>query len=97
MSERSKLETTLDVLRAVEEGAERINYIMLKAKLSRVRAQSAITQLIRQGLILQADEDRYFITVRGRGVLAEMLYLLTDFPHISEAAANEEAVFVLPP
>ncbi len=95
MSERSRLETTLDVLRAVGEGAEEVNYIMLKARLSRAAAHSFLVQLVRQGLILQPEDGRYFITARGREVLAEMVYLLTDFPYVSQASTGE-TLFAVP-
>lgn len=93
---RSGLEVSVDVLRAIGEGAEGIVYIMAKAGLSYPSVKPVLVQLIRQALVVEPSKERYLITARGRDVLSELMYLRTYFPYISEVSPSEGAPFILP-
>ncbi len=73
---RSKLETSVDVLRVIAEGAVKPTHIMYRANLSWTAMQYYLTSLMARGLVtLNGDEGRknYQLTERGYTLLQDYL------------------------
>jgi predicted transcriptional regulator len=69
---RSQLETRIDMLRAVHEGAEGPTQVMYKANLSWSALQENLTKLLAAGLLSEekfGSRRRYLLTQKGMDVL----------------------------
>lgn len=69
---RSQLETRIDMLRAVHEGAEGPTQVMYKANLSWSALQDNLTKLLAVGLLSEekiGSRKRYVLTGKGMEVL----------------------------
>ena len=69
---RSQLETRMDMLRAVHDGAEGPTQVMYKANLSWSALQENLAKLLAVGLLSEeklGSRRRYVLTEKGMGVL----------------------------
>ncbi len=73
---RSKLETSVDVLRVIAEGATKPTHIMYKANLSWTAMQYYLTSLFTRGLITLAGNEgrkQYQLTEKGSALLEDYI------------------------
>jgi predicted transcriptional regulator len=84
---RSQLETRIDMLRAIHEGAEGPTQVMYKANLSWSALQENLSKLIAVGLLTEekfGSRRRYVLTDKGMGVLRNFEIVLEEIdgsPH----------------
>jgi len=78
---RSQLETRIDMLRAVHEGAEGPTQVMYKANLSWSALQENLTKLLAVGLLTEekfGSRRRYVLTEKGMTVLRNFNLVLEE-------------------